>query len=162
MVTIRRFKTTDGLAVGKLISHIMSGEFQEAQSAYPTDDIERIGSAYGGLGEAFFVAVIDSKVVGTVAVKKEDNRVALLRRLFVDSTYRKRRIGLKLLNRALQFCDKMGYQEIIFRTTSYMRSANQICQKRGFVQRAKLKMGPIELLKFSLSLRNSLKKAKSS
>ena len=160
MIIIRRFIAGDERPIKELISQIMNGEFREEKTAYPMDDIEMIGRAYGGLGEAFFVAMDGQNIVGTVAIKKEDDRIALMRRLFVATPYRNQQIGLKLIDRALQFCHEVGYQEVIFRTASRMERAVQICQKRGFVPRAKLKLGQVELMKFSISLRNGLKPAK--
>ncbi len=161
MVSIRRFCQDDEKAVKELINSVMTDEFHDSASAYPTEDLENIVKTYGGLGEAFFVAVADgSKIVGTVAVKKEDGRIALMRRLFVSRTHRNQQIGVKLIDHVLTFCDEVGYKEIIFRTTSRMEGANKLCQKKGFVQRAKLNLGSLELLKFSHHV-ESLKGAKS-
>lgn len=157
MITIRRFAVGDGDSVRELISGIMDQEFHDSKAAYPTHDIDQIDQSYGGLGEAFFVAVNGNKVVGSVAIKKEDERVALLRRLFVDSAYRKQQLGVKLIDRALKFCDEVGYKELVFKTTSKMLGAVKLCQKCGFVQRAKLQLGDLELLKFSLPIRSGLK-----
>lgn len=154
MITIRRFSAGDEAGVKGLITEIMSGEFGADQAAYPTDDIEHIDHTYGKLGEAFFVAVDGDDVIGTVGIKKEDDRIALMRRLFVAPAYRNQQLGLKLIDRALQFCEEMGYQEVIFRTTSNMKRAIDICKKRGFVQRARIQLGPLELFKFSMSIRH--------
>ena len=106
MITIRRSMKDDDTAVVDLINTIMDSEFHDAKHAYPTEDVECIEKAYGGIGEAFFVAVDNRshKVVGTVAIKKEDGRVALLRRLFVAPTHRNLKIGKRLIDRALDFC----------------------------------------------------------
>jgi|SRR3989338_7958545 len=154
MITIRRFAPEDQSQVVRLIHEIMEQEFKDDRPAYPTQDIESISQTYGRPGEAFFVAVMDHQLVGTAAIKKEDDRVALLRRLFVAAPYRKQDIGLKLIDTALQFCDKMGYQEVVFKTTSRMQAAAKTCQKRGFVQRAKLQLGNVEILKFVCALSN--------
>lgn len=159
MVKIRRFKAGEEVLVIDLINRIMNKEFGSDAAAYPTGDIERLSESYGALGEAFFVAADNGKIVGTVGIKKEDDRVALLRRLFVDPPYRRKKIGMELIDCALRFCHEVGYSEIVFKTTSKMEKAIGLCQKRGFVQRAKLKMGPIELLKYSLSIRGGLKAA---
>lgn len=153
MITIRRCTPADEKEVIDLISSVMSAEFREVASAYPMEDVEYISKAYGGIGDAFFVAVnSNDKVVGTVAVKKEDARVALLRRLFVAPSHRNQKIGKKLLDRALEFCREVGYQELIFKTTSKMSGAIELCKKNGFVQRAHIALGPIELLRFAHSI----------
>ena len=160
MITIRRAETEDQRQVKDLVQEIMGREFGDQTNAYPTNDIENILDAYGGLGEAFFVALDEARVIGTVAIKKEDNRVALMRRLFVAASHRNQKIGLHLIDTVLEFCDEMGYQEIVFKTTSRMEAANKTCQKRGFVQRAKLHLGNIELLKFVCVLPNGSKNSK--
>lgn len=154
MITIRRSTPDDERAVIDLINGVMSREFQEVKHAYPTEDVECISKAYGGIGEAFFVALDNTahRIVGTVAIKKEDGRTALLRRLFVATTHRNQKIGKRLIDRALEFCREVGYDEVVFKTTSKMSGAIDLCKKNGFIQRAHIVLGPIELLKLSLSL----------
>ena len=148
----------DETAVVDLITGIMDREFHDAKHAYPTEDVECIEKAYGGIGEAFFVAVDNKsqRVVGTVAIKKEDDRVALLRRLFVAPTHRNLKIGKRLIDRALEFCREVGYEEVVFKTTSKMSGAIDLCRKNGFTQRAHIVLGPVELIKLSLSLREDI------
>ena len=157
MIQIRRFLPEDEAEIVRLIGQIMDGEFQEDKAAFPMIDLEALKDSYNRLGEAFFVADDGGKVVGTVGIKREDDRVALLRRIFVAPPYRKRKIGLQLLNRAIAFCEEVGYQELIFKTTSRMANAIELIRKRGFQSRAKVPMGTLELLKYSLSLKNHKK-----
>lgn len=152
MVQIRRFEKQDAEAVKKLIAGIMDGEFREEKPALSLEDLENLGASYGNFGEAFFIAEEGRRIVGTAAVKREDDRIALIRRIFVAPEYRKKRIGLQLLNRAIEFCREVGYRELIFKTTSRMSAAIELVKKRGFQSRAKVPLGRMELLKFSLSL----------
>ena len=156
MVTIRRFEIADGNQVHQMITSIMNKEFKNDAAAYPTDDLKDITKTYGGIGEAFFVAVHNEHVIGTIAIKKEDDRTALMRRLFVDHAYRQKQIGSKLIDKALHFCREVGYDEVMFKTTSRMKAALQVCTKKGFVQRARLKMGDIELLRLVVSIRETV------
>jgi GNAT superfamily N-acetyltransferase len=158
MITIRRSKKEDDAAVVDLINSVMDREFHDAKHAYPTEDVECIEKSYGGIGEAFFVAIDGptQKVVGTVAIKKEEDRIALLRRLFVAPTHRNLKIGKRLIDRALEFCREVGYEEVVFKTTSKMSGAIDLCRRNGFVQRAHIVLGPIELVKLSLSLRDDV------
>lgn len=158
MITIRRSEKEDDSAVVDLISGIMDNEFHDAKHAYPIEDVECIEKAYGGIGEAFFVAVDKQthKIVGTVAIKKEDARVALLRRLFVAPTHRNLKIGKRMIDRALEFCREVGYEEVVFKTTSRMSGAIDLCRKNGFIQRAHIVLGPVELIKLSLCLRGEV------
>jgi len=149
---IRKFQPHDAQAVKALIMGVMSREFPQSVTAFPFDDLDHIEEVYGKLGEAFFVAADGEEVVGTVAVKREDDRVALLRRVFVRPQNRRQQIGLRLIDRAIGFCQEVGYQELVFKTSTRMDGAIRLVQKRGFHQRAKLEVGGMELLKFVLPL----------
>ena len=154
MVMIRKCQENDQRSIRDLIAEIMAREFPKEAATFPTQDLEDISRSYGQLGEAFFVASINGKIVGTVAIKQEDKRTALLRRLFVDSKYRREKIGSQLVERAIQFCREVGYEELIFKTTSRMADAIKLMRKRGFQSRAKVPLGSVELLKLALSIKD--------
>ena len=154
MATIQKCQEDDQKEVRNLIAGIMAQEFPKEAATFPTDDLEDISASYGKLGEAFFVASINGKIVGTVGIKQEDKRTALLRRLFVDSKYRRKKIGSQLIERAIQFCREVGYDELIFKTTSTMANAVRLCEQKGFVPKTRLDLGPIQLLKFALFLKS--------
>jgi len=152
---IRKIKKEEYQEAQELIADIMKNEFSEDLSAYPLQDIDDIGASYGNLGEGFFIVILDDAVAGTVGIKREDERTALLRRLFVKPEYRRKKIGSQLLDRAIDFCREVGYQEIIFKTTSRMQGAIRLCQSKGFAEKAKLDLGSLELLKFTLFLKEN-------
>jgi len=152
-IEIRKYHESDAKGVKVLIAKVLSDEYPAEAQAYPTEDLEDISSSYGKLGEAFFVAHLDGKIVGTVGVKQEDRRTALLRRLFVDATQRKKKLGGRLVDRAIEFSREVGYEELIFKTTSTMEDAVQLGEKKGFVPKARLNMGQIDLVKFALYLK---------
>jgi len=153
MVKIRRLEERDTTAVKNLIHEIMNGEFQAEKAVFVHDDLDSLMDSYGRLGEAFFVAEDGRRVVGTIGVKREDERVALIRRVFVAPEYRKRKIGSQLLNRAIEFCEEVGYDDVVFKTTSRMSGAIELFKNRGFKPRAKVPVGKEELLKFSMALK---------
>lgn len=153
MVKIRHLEEKDIAAVKNLIHEIMNGEFQEEKAVFAHDDLDSLMDSYGRLGEAFFVAEDGRQVVGTIGVKREDERVALIRRVFVASEYRKRKIGSQLLNRAIEFCGEVGYDDVVFKTTSRMSGAIELFKNRGFKPRAKIPVGKEELLKFAFRLK---------
>ena len=156
MIQIRRFEPRDAASVKKLISEIMDSEFQDEKPAFSFEDLNALNEFYGALGEAFFVAEDGKKLVGTVGVKREDERVALIQRIFVDPEYRHKKVGLQLLNRAIEFCGEVGYQDLVFKTTSRMTGAIDLFKKRGFQSRAKVNLGRLELLKLTFPLKKEL------
>ncbi len=150
MVEIRRIKKNEYQQARELISSIMHAEYRDDVETFPMSDLDDINFSYGKIGEAFFVGV-DGKgnVIGTVGIKKEDERTAFLRRIFVDPKCRRKKVGSKLIDRALSFCREAGYQEVVFKTTSRMEAAIKLCISKGFSEKAKVNLGGVGLLKFA-------------
>jgi len=160
-VEIRKFQTGDAVSVKALVTNILQAEFPRDFKAYPSGDLDDIEDSYGKLGEAFFVACADGKIVGTVGIKQDDQRTALLRRLFVDDPFRGKHLGSQLADRAIEFCKEVGYDELVFKTTSSMQSAIELGRKKGFIAKARINLGDVELVKFALHLKNNNVKAAS-
>ncbi len=149
---IRRFNLKDESQVKKLITDILKDEFAVDQKAYPPSDLDSISNVYGGKREAFFVGEESGKVIGTIAVKEESKKVAILRRLFVNPNYRGKDYGLSLIDRALDFCREKGYHEVIFHSSARMKAAIGLCLKRGFVEKQRLNLDGVDIIRFALVL----------
>lgn len=160
MTQIRRFENRDAESVKELVLQIMDSEFRDEKSAFSFEDLDHLKESYGSLGEAFFVAEAGKKLVGTIGVKREDERVALLQRIFVSPEYRNKKVGLRLLNRAIEFCGEVGYRDLVFKTTSRMTGAIDLFKKRGFQTRGKVSLGKLELIKLTFRLAPSLHRSR--
>lgn len=152
MITVRRAIEKDDEAIREMIASITETELPEQDRSYIGPDVREVSKFYAGQGEAFFVAVDGEQVVGTVGVKQEDDRVALMRRIFVRPQYRKQRVGTRLIEKVVSFCSEMGYEEIIFKTTSRMKEAGALCEANHFLRRAAIQLGELELFKFTRAL----------
>lgn len=152
IMEIRRFNLKDQDQVKKIITDILKNEFAMDQRAYPHSDLESIPKVYGGEREAFFVGEEGGKIVGTIAVKEESKRVAILRRLFVSLNSRGKGYGLDLIDKALDFCKKNGYHEIVFHSSARMKAATGLCLKKGFVEKERLNLDGVCIIKFVLTL----------
>jgi N-acetylglutamate synthase-like GNAT family acetyltransferase len=149
---IRVFKEADSNQVRKLINSIMSQEFSDEEKVYFQDDLQNISKTYGGKKEVFFVAEEGNEIIGTVAIKEEEDGIALLRRLFVHSDYRSRKYGQTLLEKSIHFCQQQHYRIINFRSTDRMKPAIELCKKNGFHERAKIDLGSFQIIKLTLNI----------
>ena len=149
---IRPFKQEDEKAVKDLILSILDQEFSVEKSAYPPTDLDAIVSHYHGPRDIFLVAVEDNRVIGTAAIKEDDEKTALLRRTFVDAAYRGKRFGSQLVDRALAFCREKGYKRVAFRGTSGMSQALVLIRRKGFKEKARVRLGDTEMIHFNLTL----------
>ena len=149
---IRPLRSQDEEAVRDLILSILDGEFSVEQKAYPATDLDTIEKHYRGPRDVFLVALEDRRIMGTVAVKEDDAKTALLRRLFVDPAYRGKRYGSQLVDRALAFCRGKGYKRIAFRGTVSMNRALGLMQRKGFTEKERIRFGEVEMILLNLDL----------
>ncbi len=149
---IRPVKNADVPRVLKLINAILECEFGKEASVYPQIDLYDLESSYGGNRDCFFIAERNGELLGTVAIKEEDKKVALLRRIFVDPRYRGKGYGVKLIEQAIEFCKKKHYNRISFRGTSRMITALNLCKRKGFQEIDRIPMEDFEIIRCSLRL----------
>ncbi|MFH1791472.1 MAG: GNAT family N-acetyltransferase [Candidatus Omnitrophota bacterium] len=138
---VRRFKPEDSEGVKDLVLSILTKEYPFDKNAYADSDIYSISETYSGGRNAFFVFEKNKKIVGTVGIKCDSDKTALLRRLFVAPEQRRKGIGSSLVEAAVGFCRDNGYKEIVFRATDRMNNAMKLIGKHGFILREKLEIG---------------------
>ncbi|KAL3995920.1 next to brca1 protein [Sarotherodon galilaeus] len=86
-------------------------------------------------GSCFWVAVLEGKVVGTVAAvgqQEESGGAVVLQRMSVDQRYRKCGVGVALGRKVLEFAAHYGYSSVILGTTAYAPAAHRLYQHLGF------------------------------
>ena len=149
---IRPSQPTDTPQIVDLVSGILGREFPGDQQAYPAEDLERIAEHYQGPGSTFLVAEENRRIVGTCGVKREDAKTAILRRLFVDPTWRSQGVGRLLLKQALEFCRAQGFREVVIRTSANMEQAIRLCRSLGFKEQGRWRLGGVILVRFHLKL----------
>ncbi|MBU1086474.1 MAG: GNAT family N-acetyltransferase [Candidatus Omnitrophica bacterium] len=154
-IKIRQYKAADKDQVIKLITSILKAEFDLEKETYADFDLKNISDVYGGKRDLFLVAVIGHTIIGTIAIKEDDNNSALLRRVFVSSEFRGIGLGKKLIVKAIEFCEKNEYSVINFCSTDKMSAANNLCKRNGFTRRACMSLGPVKLLRFARRLRQA-------
>jgi len=149
---IRIFQEKDNSAVKELVNTILYKEFPLSKKAYSIDDLDAISRAYGGPRDVFYVAEDAGKIVGTVGIKEDTKKIALLRRIYVHPNCRGKGCGSTLMARAIDFCKEQGYTQIVFRSTDQMEGAIRLCLSKGFAEQERLNLGDIQIVKFALRL----------
>lgn len=134
----------------KLVTGILEQEFPTDSAYYSTEDLKNFMHTYKGPANIFLIAEEGGRIVGTCGVKADDQKSAILRRLFVDPQHRGFGIGTKLLTKALQFCRSRGYQEAVIRTSARMERAIRLCQSLGFQEDGQWDMGSVTLVRYRL------------
>lgn len=145
---VRKLQKEDVEQVKDLILDILTKEYPFDRSAYSDSDLYDLMATYKGPREEFFVLENENNVIGTVGVKMDSRDTAILRRLFVDAGQRKKGLGAALVDEAMAFCKDNDYKKIVFRTTSRMTQAIELCKKKGFKKAEEAELQGFSIYKF--------------
>lgn len=150
---IRSFKDEDNAAVKELVGSIMLKEYPNDIKVYQYGDLDPVSGAYGKIREKFLLATENESVIGTVGIKEDSEKIALLRRLFVHPSHRSRGIGAVLVDTVLDFCKMEEYARVNFRATSNMRAAIDLLRKKGFVETDKCPFEGVEIVNLEYKIK---------
>jgi len=96
------------------------------------DDLKKIPEIYMAKNGSFWIALIDDRVVGTIALEDLENNQGYLQRMYLDEKYRGTGLADKLLNTLLSFAKRKNYKEIFLGTTTEAQRAIRFYEKNNF------------------------------
>ncbi len=94
-------------------------------------DLNDINGYYFGSGGAFFIGIVDGKVVGTAGVRKLDGNMCEIRRIYLKKTFRNKGYGKQLFRTALDSAEK-NCSSAVLKTDSTLTKAIDMYLKHGF------------------------------
>ena len=120
--------------VADLILHIQNHEFDIPITLEMQPDLNEIPGFYQTNSGNFWIAKIDSKIIGTISLLDIGNRKGALRKMFVDKEYRGKEFGVgqELLNTLMDWARDKGFTEIFLGTTAKFIAAQRFYEKNGF------------------------------
>ncbi|MFB5197583.1 GNAT family N-acetyltransferase [Neobacillus sp. KR4-4] len=83
-------------------------------------------------GGELWIAEVDGKIAGSIAITKANDNVAQLRWFILDENYQGIGIGKNLVETAIDFCKKQGYKHVFLWTVSILETALCLYQKYNF------------------------------
>jgi putative acetyltransferase len=95
------------------------------------DDYQRIYTENRGL---FLVVLDDGKVIGTGAVRKLEEHIAELKRIWLLEDYHGRQIGYRTVSMLLDFARQHGYTSVRLETGHLQQRAIAFYKKMGFYE----------------------------
>ena len=111
-------------------------------------ELEDLPGRYAPPEGALLVARIDGQTVGCVGVRKWEEKICEMKRLFVVERFRGRAAGRKLAEAAVAAARKAGYEEMRLDTVSSMAEAVSIYEKLGFFEIPRYRVNPVENARF--------------
>ena len=149
---VRTFEKEDNPNVKNLIISILTKEYPFDESVYEESDLSDIKRAYGGKRDVFLVVESEGHIMGTIGIKEDTKDTAIIRRLFVDPSCRRKGYGALLLDKGIRHCKKNNFKYMAFRTTGRMIQAINLIKKMNFKEAEKIDLGGFQIYKYILDL----------
>jgi len=127
-----------------MILEIQQQEFSIPIRREDQPDLADIPQFYQQGNGNFWVAICESKVVGTVGLIDIGNQQVALRKMFVHAAFRgpQYSVAQSLLATVLAWMRQRGIQSIILGTTDKFRAAHRFYEKNGFEKIAQTELPP--------------------
>lgn len=133
-MTILPFSTEYTEQVATMILEIQQNEFNLPITAKEQPDLFDIPNFYQSKKGNFWIALLDGKVIGSIAIIDIGNSQVAMRKMFVHRDYRGRKIGTahKLLSTLQAWAQEKEIDEILLGTTAKMHAAQKFYINNGF------------------------------
>jgi len=115
-----------------LILHIQNDEAGIGLSIEEQPDLLDIPNYYQKCGGEFWIAVEDNRVIGTIALMNYENGNAVLKKFFVNESFRKQKIGYRMFLELMQFASDNKIHTIILDTPSVAAASHKFYERAGF------------------------------
>ena len=131
-VRLEQFSDEYATAVVELVHGILREEFGFSGASAQQTDLSDIRKHYGRGASNFWIAVDESRLVGTTGFVDLGCKRGLLRKMFVRSDSRGGGVARLLLDNAMKWAMEHSFVEIYLGTNSKFHAAQRFYMKHGF------------------------------
>ncbi|MEO5563266.1 MAG: GNAT family N-acetyltransferase [Chitinophagaceae bacterium] len=108
------------------------------------EELENLDKQYNTPGGGLILAYSNNIAVGCVAVRRIEENIAELKRLYVQPAFRQFKIGLKLLEQAIDLAKQSQYHYIRLDTAPNQQKAHKLYHSLGFYEIKPYRFNPVE------------------
>lgn len=131
-ITIRPYKPGEPSLVCYFQYKLYEEQFH-FNGLYEKEMLEGMAELYNDSdGSQMWIAELDGKIVGDIAIIKRGTDHAQLRWFGVDTKLQGQGLGNELLKTAMNFCRKKGYVHLTLGTLDILKPAHHLYAKFGF------------------------------
>jgi ribosomal protein S18 acetylase RimI-like enzyme len=98
------------------------------------DELLSLKTMYAAPNGGIVLCKDQDEFIGCVGIRKIDNAIAELKRMFVKPAYQKQGIGKTLLEKAIELATALNYKIVRLDTLNYMTAAINLYMQNGFYE----------------------------
>ena len=107
------------------------------------DELEHLQEKYGAPEGAIYILTADGTDIGCIALRKIDDAVCEVKRVFLQMPYRGRGLGKLMMERVIEDARRADYREMVLDTLPIMTGACNLYDRMGFVPTEKYNDNPL-------------------
>lgn len=133
-IKIRDYKSKDVDYIISIHKKLYNDEykFSSVFSDYVEKYVTLFDKSHDKNRENIWLAEINSKPIGVIAIVKDDESTAQLRWFLIEPEARSIGLGHKLVETALDFCREKNYTHVFLWTADILKAARHIYKSYGF------------------------------
>lgn len=108
------------------------------------NELKTIDQQYNKPSGALLLVYDKGSAIGCAGIRKIDDEIAELKRMYVRNEYRGYGIGVRLMERSLEIARDLGYRKIRLDTLSTMEKAQALYRSFGFYEIPSYRFNPLE------------------
>lgn len=108
------------------------------------NEMETITIQYNKPTGALIIAFYGTDAVGCVGIRRFEDEIAELKRMYVQNKYRGYGIGVGLLERSIELAKGHGYKRVRLDTLENMTKAQQLYRSFGFYEIPSYRFNPLK------------------
>jgi ribosomal protein S18 acetylase RimI-like enzyme len=112
------------------------------------EELKNLPGAYGPPAGSILLAIVGEKIAGCVALRKIDDSLCEMKRLYAKPAFRGKGIGRHLAEAIIEEAKKIGYKAMRLDTVSTMKEAISLYKTLGFQEIDSYRYNPVEGVKY--------------
>ncbi len=114
------------------------------------NELQHINIQYRKPSGGLFI-IIDNKTgepIGCIGIRRFENNIAELKRMYVKDSHRNKGLGKKLLHKAIKLAKELRYEKIYLDTLDSMKAAMALYKSSGFKEIESYRYNPLKNVKY--------------
>src|SRR5262245_25190965 len=109
-----------------------------------SDELAHLETEYAAPTGIFLLAEVNNSFTGCIALRRIDDRLGEIKRLYVSPAGRGHGLGRMLIERVLDAARSIGYDRVVLDTLPSMQTARKLYAGMGFTPTGSYRFNPVE------------------